>query len=198
MFTFIKPTHHEIQEFIAAQRRRAFSYSEVGASGTVPPPGYVIDHNRIQLGRGRQTFERAKTAVRQWQMFHFDWLQLCWPDTCPEVGATVAVLIRRLGVWSLNACRIVYLLDESGPIDRFGFAYGTLPDHAERGEERFCVEWQHADDTVWYDILAFSRPNQLPAKLAYPYVRQLQRRFAAASKQAMLQAVNPQTENEAR
>jgi uncharacterized protein (UPF0548 family) len=51
------------------------------------------------------------------------------------------------------------------------------------------VEWRHEDDTVWYDILAFSRPNQLPAKIAKPYARTLQKRFAIDSKQAMLRAV---------
>jgi len=30
--------------------------------------------------------------------------------------------------------------NEEEPIQRYGFAYGTLPDHAETGEERFLVE----------------------------------------------------------
>ena len=72
---------------------------------------------------------------------------------------------RHFGFWSLNACRIVYTIDEEGPVVRFGFAYGTLPDHAEQGEERFSVEWHHEDGTVWYDILAFSRPNHPLASL---------------------------------
>ena len=36
---------------------------------------------------------------------------------------------------------------------KFGFAYGTLPDHAATGEERFLIEWNQDDDSVWYDIL---------------------------------------------
>jgi uncharacterized protein (UPF0548 family) len=106
-----------------------------------------------------------------------------------EVGATVAIMVQLLGIWSLNGCRIIYLIEEAGTVEKFGFAYGTLPDHAERGEERFCVEWHHADNSVWYDILAFSQPNQLPAKVAYPYTRKLQKRFAADSMQAMIRAV---------
>lgn len=66
---------------------------------------------------------------------------------------------RAIGLWWLNACRIVYVVDESGPISRFGLAYGTLPGHVERGEERFMIEWNRGDNSVWYDILAFSRPN---------------------------------------
>src|SRR5262245_46391050 len=45
------------------------------------------------------------------------------------------------------------------PVNRHGFASGTLPAHAESGEERFIVEWDRADGGVWYDILAFSRPR---------------------------------------
>jgi uncharacterized protein (UPF0548 family) len=71
----------------------------------------------------------------------------------------VAVIARALGLWWLNACRIVYIVDESEPLRRFGFAYGTLPGHVGTGEERFLVEWDPAGDGVWYDILAFSRLN---------------------------------------
>ena len=51
-----------------------------------------------------------------------------------------------LGLWWLNACRIVYVVDEAGPVTKFGFAYGTLPGHAGTGEERFLVEWDRASD----------------------------------------------------
>jgi len=87
----------------------------------------------------------------------------------------------------MNACRIVYAIDEQGPLDRFGFAYGTLPDHGESGEERFTVEFNPNDQSVWYDLYAFSRPNPL-ARLAYPFTRALQKRFAADSKTAMWKA----------
>jgi uncharacterized protein (UPF0548 family) len=83
----------------------------------------------------------------------------------------------------------VYVVDEQGPVQRFGFAYGTLPDHAESGEERFTVEWHGADGAVWYDILAFSRPQQLLPRLGYPFTRKLQRRFARDSAAAMRRAV---------
>jgi uncharacterized protein (UPF0548 family) len=92
-------------------------------------------------------------------------------------------------VWWLNACRIVYAVDEMGPVCRFGFAYGTLPGHAESGEERFLVEWDRADDDVWYDIIAFSRPNHLLARLGYPLTRRTQKRFARDSAAAMRKAV---------
>ncbi|MEK6323521.1 MAG: DUF1990 family protein [Acidobacteriota bacterium] len=45
------------------------------------------------------------------------------------------------------------------------------------------------DDSVWYDIYAYSRPNHLIAKLGYPVTRLLQKRFARESMDAMLRAV---------
>ena len=106
-----------------------------------------------------------------------------------QAGQVVAVIAWLFGLWWLNACRIVYLVEEEGPVKRFGFAYGTLPQHAESGEERFSVEWHEQDNAVWYDILAFSRPNQLLARLGYPLVRRAQKRFGRDSAAALLQIV---------
>jgi len=80
-------------------------------------------------------------------------------------------------------------VDESGLVRRYGFAHGTLPAHAESGEERFLVEWDRADDAVWYDVLAFSRPNLVLARLGYPLTRRTQKRFARESAAAMSKAV---------
>jgi len=122
-------------------------------------------------------------------MFDLGWLELCWPDASIEIGTTVAVLVSHIGFHSLNACRIVYAVDERKPMEAFGSAYGTLPDHAEIGEERFAVEFHAEDETVWYDIYAFSRPGPL-TRAAYPFSRALQKRFARDSLRAMHQAVN--------
>jgi uncharacterized protein (UPF0548 family) len=188
MFSLSQPAINDIQHFIAAQQSLPHSYTEVGATRDTPPSGYVIDHNRIKLGTGRDTFVHAHNALRRWEMFNLHWLHLYEPTAPIVVGTTVAVLAHIWGLWIMNACRIVYVIDEIGPTDIFGFAYGTLPGHAERGEERFTVQWNHADDSVWYDILAFSRPNHWLARCGYLYVRQLQKRFARESLQAMFTA----------
>jgi len=91
------------------------------------------------LGRGEKLFARAVDALRQWKMFETGWLELCWPDALIQVGVTVAIMARHYGFWSLNASRIIYVVDDRGAQPRYGFAYGTLPEHAETGEERFTV-----------------------------------------------------------
>lgn len=188
MFCLTKPSPEAIHEFLAAQKRLQFSYDHVGASRKQAPGGYVVDHNRIQLGEGPIAFDRAKNAIRQWKMFDISWLQLFSPDTPIVEGATVAIAVSHLGFWSLNAARIVSTVEEHGAVERYGFAYGTLAEHAEMGEERFTVEFHAADETVWYDLHAFSRPRTL-ARLALPYTRALQKRFASDSKKAMQKAV---------
>ena len=121
-------------------------------------------------------------------MFDLAWVTLCWPAAPIEAGQTVAVLVPLYGLWSLNACRIAYPFESADAVRQFGFAYGTLADHMESGEERFTVEWRRDDDSVWYDLFACSRPRHPLARLARPLSRALQRRFARDSLQAMLRA----------
>jgi len=190
LFLLAKPSDEQIRNVIAAQRRAPFSYPFAGASREdVPPAGYKRDHNRVRLGAGQATFDRAVAAVQRWQMFNFPWMQLGWPDAAIAVGTTVALRAASFGLWTLSVCRIVYLIEEDGPTRRYGFAYGTLPEHVARGEERFVIEWNRADDSVYYDILAFSQPNQILTRLGYPAMRIAQKRFARDSKRAMVHAV---------
>jgi uncharacterized protein (UPF0548 family) len=181
------------REFLAAQAKLDFTYSAVGATAAVAPAGYVVDHTRIKLGEGKGVFTAAQAGLKRWEQFRLGWVETWPPDTPINVGQVVAVIARLFGLWWLNGCRIVYLVDDEGPVRRYGFAYGTLPEHAESGEERFTVEWHEDDDAVWYDILAFSRPQQLLARLGYPLVRALQKRFARDSVAAMLRAVKSES-----
>lgn len=190
MFLFAKPERETTVRFLETQKAAAFSYTEIGASRSGSPAGYTIDHNRIRIGKGPDDFQAAINAVRNWKMFDMSWVELQPLDAPIEPGTTVAIVVRHFGFWSLNAARIVHVIEEKGDLDRFGFAYGTLTEHAECGEERFSVEFHHATGEVWYDLFAFSKPNHLLARLGYPLSRTLQRRFAADSKKAMLLSVS--------
>ena len=180
-----RPDAAMIERFLATQRALPYTYEEIGHTrhGARTHRGYAVDHNRERLGTGAATFAAACDAIRAWRMFPAPWTAI-EPRAAIEVDAMVGVLVRAFGVWWLNAARIIYVVDEPR---RFGFAYGTLPGHAERGEERFLVEWLD-DDTVWYDLYAFSRPRLWAARVASPLTRSLQRRFARDSKAAMARA----------
>lgn len=185
---FRKPSTATILSCLAAQADVDYTYQAVGATAATPPAGYAVDHTRVLLGQGESVFLAARAALQRWEQFHLGWIE-SWPrDTPIEAGAVVAVLGHAVGCWWLNCCRIVYTIDESGSVCRFGFAYGTLPQHVESGEERFLIEWNEADQNVWYDILAFSRPKHILARLGYPVVRRAQKRFGRDSAAAMRRA----------
>lgn len=189
MLSLQKPSLEAIRRFLRAEANLPFSYAAVGSSAHTPPTGYVVDRTRIMLGEGEPVFQSAKFAMQRWEQFRLGWVEAWSPETPIQPAEVVAVMGRAIGLWWINACRIVYVVDESGPITKYGFAYGTLPGHVESGEERFLIEWDHATNGVWYDILAFSRPNQVLTHLGYPVVRRLQKRFARDSAAAMLRAV---------
>lgn len=189
MYLLTKPSVGQINEFIEAQSRLDFTYPSVGSTRFGEcPSGYEVDHNQIALGSGEDIFAAARQALCEWQHYRFDWIELHRPAEDPARDQTVGVLARALGLWVLNACRVVYVAEEDQPLRRLAFAYGTLPEHAESGEERFQIEWRE-DDSVWYDIFAFSRPHQLFSRIAYPYVRVKQRQFAKDSMRAMRTAI---------
>jgi uncharacterized protein (UPF0548 family) len=189
MLLLRRPSIETLREFLAAQSKLDFTYSAVGATAAVPPAGYAVDHTRLKLGEGEEAFERARAALGRWDQFRLGWMEAWSPEAPIQAGAVVAVFARMFGLWWLNAGRVVYGVDETGPIRRFGFAYGTLPDHAETGEERFLVEWDQASGEVWYDVLAFSRPHRVLTWVGQPFVRRAQKRFGQESAAAMLRAV---------
>lgn len=189
MLSFQKPSIASIRRFVAEQAKLDFSYSAVGATATTPPAGFVVDHTRILLGKGEAVFQSGIAALKRWDHFKLGWVDVWSPETPIHSGEVVAVMGRAVGLWWLNYCRIVYVVDEPAPIKKFGFAYGTLPGHIESGEERFLIEWNQDDNSVYYDILAFSRPNHFFAKVGYPMVRQMQKRFGRDSSGAMKRAV---------
>lgn len=190
MFLLRRPGRAHIDEFIRACRRDTFSYSEVGATREgVVPAGYVSDHTRTRIGAGAVAFGRACRALARWEMLSTGWVEPFYPPSPIEPGTAVGILVNHLGFWSLNSSRVVYMLDErTGATHCRGFAYGTLSEHAECGEERFSVEWNHDDDAVWYDLFSFSRPRHPLARLGYPITRRLQKRFARDSHAVMSRA----------
>lgn len=102
-------------------------------------------------------------------MFSVAWVRL-HPEKPVVAAETVfGISARFLFVWSTSFCRIAYTVDDKGEVDRFGFGLGAVRGHILAGEERFCGEWHHGDDTVWYHVIAFSRPNTVISLLGYPW-----------------------------
>jgi len=178
-----------VHAFLEKQIAEPFSYREIEATRGHPPRGYDYDDSEVQLGEGKAVYDRAVEALFAWQMFPPAWTRILTAETGQiHPGLNLVVQARASGLWWLNACRVVYLVDEQNPVRRRGFAYGTLPAHLEQGEELFTIE-QWADGTVWYRVQAFSRPRCWAARAGKPLVRHWQRKFVRDSQATILQAV---------
>jgi len=171
------PSKTTLDRFLRKAEQSTFSYSEIGQSRQSKTPGYDNDHNKILIGRGTTTWKNAKSALDNWQQFPKPWTAI-YPNTTPlQEGQTVVVLIRLFGIWWFNSSKIVYAFDEE---TRYGFAYGTLLEHVEKGEECFWIEQEENGD-IYYHIRAFSKPRFWLAKVVYPIARIFQRRFVKQS-----------------
>jgi hypothetical protein len=111
------------------------------------------------------------------------------PSSATGARQAVPPHSRRPAWLHLDARNWLFFVARYQPITKFGFAYGTLPDHTGSGEERFLIEWDQTDESVWYDILAFSRPQHLLVRLGYPMLRRRQKRFGRESAAVMLRTI---------
>ena len=185
MFLTRRPSPEEIKQFLNGSQNLLLSYAPIGIAKQ-SPRGFKLDEASSVIGRGAATFARARQALTNWKQFDLGWVELHPPGAPVLVGTVVAVLVRHFGFWSLNACRIVYMLDEDET--KYGFAYGTLKNHAELGEEIFEVSLDPASQEVTYRIRAVSKASAVAARVGYPFARFLQDRFRRDSIAAMRRA----------
>jgi uncharacterized protein (UPF0548 family) len=187
MFLARRPGRHVIDRFLRESEDLPLSYEPIGIV-TTESSGWDVDELTVAIGRGRADFARARAALCAWTPFDIGWVDT-YPREAPlAVGTVVAVQIRHLGFWSLNGCRVLYTVGRPDAGARFGFAYGTLTNHAESGEELFEIVMDPATEDVVYRIRAASRPRATLARIGQPIVRALQRRFRDHSAAAMRRA----------
>jgi uncharacterized protein (UPF0548 family) len=189
MFLIRRPSARDLTEFLEQSRHLSLSYEPVGIARQAPP-GFNADFASTVIGHGRDTFERAKAALALWRHYEMGWVELLPEGAAIEPGTNVAVLVRHLGFWSLNGCRVVYGVGDRQSESSFGFAYGTLTNHAELGEEIFEVRLEPESEAVIYRIQAVSKPRAALARLGYPIARYFQERFRRDSTQALRRAID--------
>jgi len=187
MFLRRRPSREEIDRFLRDSKELPLSYSPIGiVSDEKLRPG--LDETTAVVGRGRTDFERARAALLAWKQFDIGWVETFPRDAPVTTGTVVAVLIRHLGFWSLNGCRVVYHVGRPDDNTWFGFAYGTLTNHAEAGEELFELFVEPTTQNVVYRIRATSWPQSTLARIGQPIVRALQAQFRRHSAAAMKRA----------
>ena len=131
---------------------------------------------------GEGAFDRAVAALRSWSVHRGSGLDVL-TDGELAVGTNVA-LTAPLPVGFVDAaCRVVALVEQP---DRFGFSYGTLPEHPECGEESFVVSRESG--VVAFAIVAVSRPAHRVARLVPAVADRLQASAARRYLDAMRDA----------
>jgi uncharacterized protein (UPF0548 family) len=197
MIVLREPTDVQLRAYLARQSEQDFSYDCIRCTrdGPVARQGWKFDSHRVLLGHGREVFQRGSQAIDAWQMFPSEMTRVVGCDKPRErldvvVVYRSAIFLMRL----IMPARIVYTIDDAADdsacaVGRYGFAYGTLPDHPERGEERFTIEWDRSTDAVYYSLVAVSQPAHWIARAGYPYARLEQSRFRRLSGLAMQAAV---------
>jgi uncharacterized protein (UPF0548 family) len=187
MFFLLRPSPQRIDRFLDAARQLPLSYAPIGLAERAGE-GFSVDEHVAVVGSGGATFARAAAVLAEWRHFDVGWVEL-FPKRAPIApGTVVAVLAHHVGLWSLNGCRVVYTIwTPAGPT--FGFAYGTLTDHAETGEELFEITCRPETGEISYRVRAVSRQRAVLAKLGSPVARALQRRFRRDSARALARAI---------
>ena len=138
------------------------------------------------LASGAKDVRGKVAAILAWVPFAVGWADIATGGESPRVGLDVVVSARRYGVHFAAPCRVIET-DESA--DSFGFTYGTLPGHIERGEERFRVTRLPATGEVFYEIHVMAAPGIWFAKPGRLIVERHRRGFRAASAAAMARFV---------
>ena len=145
-----------------------FTYPEVGATASLElPAGYSHLHRARNLPS--DAFDEAAERLMTWQVHEGAGLRVAASGPRVEPDTVVEMFLgpRWLGIRAV--CRVVYVINE---LDRVGFGYGTLPGHAESGEESFVIE--RRGDTVRFVVRAFSNAASRLSRLGGPLTSKVQ------------------------
>eukprot|EP00775_Hariotina_reticulata_P007142 gene7142-7357_t len=209
-----RPTLEQEKEVCSNGMRSGSNFKCAGSSLNAPPlpvaalehGWWNIDHERIKVGYGKKTYEATKGLLSKWGQFQLPWAQV-QPTTPILPGTPVCVAANVFGLWTAVPLQVVYQQEAkwqqrqqcNSSVGRrrrgrqMSYAQACLHTHFLAGEERFKVEWDQSDDSVWYDIYTFSRPAHPLAWIGYPVVRHLQQRFRHDSLRAVARAAAVQT-----
>jgi uncharacterized protein (UPF0548 family) len=178
-----RPSEADLEALLARCRDADLTYGPPGISLTGDAPAGLTTH-RWTAQLPHDAFAAAQAAIRAWAVHRGAGLSVV-TDGPLAVGTNVAMSAPLPAGFVDATCRVVEVVDEA---DRFGFAYGTLPDHPERGEESFLVV-RDGRDSLRFDVCAVSVPTHPLARLAPPIADRIQasavRRYLTAMQRAV-------------
>jgi uncharacterized protein (UPF0548 family) len=186
-FWLRRPNDKKLESVLAAQSKLAVAYSP---SGMFKRPhtlwGFKETGGSVMVGHGQRVFDTATQNIKRWRVHE------CAGLTVTPRGAEVresadVILLMKLPIGYVTvSCRVVSVTQSK---DQWGFTYGTLPHHVERGEELFSVTMA-PDGTVTFTVRAMSRPGHFLTRVGAPVAQIIQRRATDKYLQAMVDLVN--------
>jgi uncharacterized protein (UPF0548 family) len=185
VFLWPVPDDGRVRHVLASLASAPFTQPAVGLTREdleTAPEGFVLDAYGTEVGKGEPVFRRACQLIADFGNYPPSFTRVIALGDRLEPGRVFGTLARHLGFASLHPCRVVYTIDEPG---RMGYGLGTLPGHVEAGEERFLVSLDDETGVVRYDVLAYSRPVGLLARLGAPVIRGFQKRFQRETLETM-------------
>ena len=177
-----RPSDERLMAIWEQQSTAPITYKDEGMTQGGPHRGFRHHRSSISLPTG--TFDAAREAVRTWGAQRGAGFGV-YPERPVARGMTVLVYGRLGPLYTSVCCRVVYVVDDK---DRWGFAYGTLPHHAERGEESFVVSTDK-EGNVTFTVESLSRPASPLARLGAPITRVIQNRMTRRYLDAIRRAV---------
>ena len=152
---------------------RPLTYEPVGATRDgVVPRGFRALERSIRIDRD---WDQTVADLLSWRMKRRAGFRVEPADAPVRVGEE---LVLRAGPFR-EPVRIVEVVDEP---DRAGFAYGTLPGHPLRGEERFLLRRERGG--IMFTVRSVSTPARR-WRLAGPLLRLVQRAVVGRYLRAM-------------
>ncbi|XP_050241626.1 UPF0548 protein At2g17695-like isoform X1 [Quercus robur] len=112
--------------------------------------GFLLNHARVLVGSGLETFEKGKSALQTWRHFGLDWAFVD-SKTPIQNGVKFCVCLKEFLPWMMMPLQVVYVNDKrkaNKAMVSFGFGSGTLQGHLLAGEERFSIELDE-NNQVW-------------------------------------------------
>ena len=177
-----RPSDDELIAIWEEQASLPITYKNAGMTRGGPHRGYRSHRESVSLGTG--TFDKALECLRNWGAQRGAGFGV-YPERPVAQGMAVLVYGRLGRLYTSVCCRVIYVVHDE---DRYGFAYGTLPHHVERGEESFMIS-KDKEGNVTFTVESCSRPAKAISWLGYPVSRAIQARITRRYLESLRTAV---------
>jgi uncharacterized protein (UPF0548 family) len=171
---------------LAEQSNLEVTYASSGmVAHSQVPKRFKETGGSVVLGYGRSVFDAATQNIKQWRVHEQAGLHVIPRGAEVRESSDVILLMNLLIGYVTVSCRVVSMTHSN---DQWGFDYGTLPHHVERGEELFSVALA-TDDSVTFTVRAMSRPGHFLTRVGAPVAQFVQRKATRNYLQAMVDLI---------